>query len=119
MAAAALLALPFCQACAGGGEVNGLPCRECGESGRLRPARRRWRLRRPSLGPLADVAGWSVGTVLSLAGLLPLVPGVGGAVMVSLGAGEVAGRVFGHGLALWVGLAVGGVFALVLDRRIP
>lgn len=118
MAAAALLALPFCPGCAGGTEVNGLSCQECKGSGRAGGAvRRRWRgLKRPSLGPLADVAGWSVGTVLSL---LPLVPGVGGAAMVSVAAGELAGHVFGHGLTPWAGLAVGGVFALALDRRIP
>jgi hypothetical protein len=66
--------------------------------------------------PLPEAAGHAVGRVLSL---LPLLPGIGGAAMVSVGSGEFAGHVFGHGLAPWVAVAVGGVFALVLDRKIP
>lgn len=70
---------------------------------------------RRAAGPLADVAGWSAGRVLSL---LPTVPGVAGAVMVSLGLGELAGHVFGHGLAPWVGIVVGGAFALWIGSEV-
>ncbi len=71
---------------------------------------------RAAAGPLASAAGWTAGRVLAL---LPLVPGVAGAAMISAGAGEVAGHVFGHGLTPWVAVTLGGVFALLLDRRIP
>lgn len=77
--------------------------------------RRRLRVR-DAAGPLADAAGWTVGRALSL---LPLLPGTAGAAMISVGSGEFAGHVFGHGLAPWVAVTVGGVFALLLDRRIP
>lgn len=66
--------------------------------------------------PLPEAAGHVVGFALAL---LPLLPGVGGAAMISVGSGEFAGHVFGHGLAPWVAVAVGGVFALLLDRKIP
>lgn len=78
--------------------------------------RRRLRPAGAAAGPLADAAGWTAGRVLAL---LPLVPGVGGAAMISVCAGEFAGHVFGHGLTPWVAGLVGGVFALLLDRRIP
>lgn len=80
------------------------------------PALRRRLRPRDAAGQLADAAGWTVGRALSL---LPLLPGVGGAAMISAGSGEFAGHVFGHGLAPWVAVTVGGVFALLLDRRIP
>jgi hypothetical protein len=81
------------------------------------PAPLRRRLRdRLAPTPLPEAAGHAVGRVLSL---LPLLPGIGGAAMVSVGSGELAGHVFGHGLAPWVALGVGGVFALLLDRKIP
>lgn len=60
-------------------------------------------------------AGWVAGKALRVA---PTVPGVAGAALVSLGAGEVTGHVFGHGLAPWVAAVAGGVFLLLLDRRI-
>jgi hypothetical protein len=41
-----------------------------------------------------------------------MLPGLAGAALVSLGAGMVAGHVFGHGLALWVALALSGGFLL-------
>lgn len=66
-------------------------------------------------GMLASAAGWVTGRVLAS---LPAVPGVGGAAAVSVGLGELAGHVFGHGLTPWVAITVGGVFALVLDRQI-
>jgi len=69
----------------------------------------------PVTGAAVTVAGFVTGLLLLAA---PKVPGVAGAAAVSLSAGEFAGHVFGHGLTPWVGLAVGGVFALLLDRRI-
>jgi hypothetical protein len=66
--------------------------------------------------PLPEAAGWVLGRALSL---LPLLPGIAGAAMISVGSGEFAGHVFGRGLAPWVALGVGGVFALLLDRKIP
>ena len=80
------------------------------------PALRRRLRAREVAGPLADAAGWTAGRLLSL---LPLVPGIGGAAVISVCTGELAGHVFGHGLAPWVAGLVGGVFALLLDRRIP
>lgn len=80
------------------------------------PLRIRRRLRTSGAAiAITEGAGTVLGRILSL---VPLVPGVGGAAMVSVGAGEFAGHVFGHGLAPWVALAVGGMFALLLDRRI-
>lgn len=66
-------------------------------------------------GSVADAAGHATGRFLAS---LPLVPGIAGAAMISLGAGELAGHLFGRGLTPWVALMVGGVFALLLDRRI-
>jgi hypothetical protein len=80
------------------------------------PALRRRLRASAAVGGATDAAGKSVGRVLSL---LPLLPGLGGAAMISLGAGEFAGHVFGHGLVPWVALLAAGVFALLLDRRIP
>lgn len=64
---------------------------------------------------VAEVAGKVAGRVLSV---LPTVPGLGGAAMVSVCAGGLAGHVFGHGLSPWVGGLTGGVFLLLLDRRL-
>lgn len=81
------------------------------------PVRLRRHLRADGVaGALAAGFGHVTGRVLAA---LPAVPGLAGAVMISLAAGEFAGHVFGHGLAPWVGIGVGGVFALVLDRKIP
>lgn len=68
------------------------------------------------LGAVATAAGWVSGRVLRVA---PSLPGVAGAAGVSAGAGFLASHIWGHGLAPWVGLTVGGVFALALDRRLP
>lgn len=68
-----------------------------------------------TVGVLASAAGWVTGRILAS---LPAVPGVGGAAAVSLGLGELAGHVFGHGLTPWVAITAGGLFALLLDRRI-
>jgi len=64
---------------------------------------------------LVTAAGTVTGRVLRV---VPSVPGVAGAVGVSAGAGEVIGHTAGHGLAPWVAIMVGGVFALMLDRRL-
>ena len=57
----------------------------------------------------ATIAGTLVRVLRPLGRVLP---GVAGAAAVAVGLGQVAGHVFGHGLALWAGLAVGGGFAL-------
>ena len=80
------------------------------------PARLRRHLRADgAAGVLASAAGRVAGRVLAVR---HLVPGVGGALMVSVGAGGFAGHVFGHGLTPWVAVTAGGMFALALDRRI-
>lgn len=79
----------------------------------------RLRTRLPSFaglaGVLADAAGTVTGTFLRLK---RLVPGLAGGAGLSVGLGEGAGHVFGHGLTPWVALTVAGVFALALDRRL-
>lgn len=40
------------------------------------------------------------------------VAGVAGAAAIALGAGELAGHVFGHGIAPWATLLVAGVFSM-------
>ena len=64
---------------------------------------------------LAAAAGHVSGRVLSVR---RVVPGLAGAAMVSVGAGELTGHIFGRGLAPWAAIAVGGVFALLLDRQL-
>jgi hypothetical protein len=66
-------------------------------------------------GGLATAAGRVTGRALRLR---RTVPGVAGAAAVSVCAGGLAGHVFGHGLSPWVGGLVGGVFLLLLDRRL-
>ena len=66
-------------------------------------------------GRAAEVAGKLTGRALQLR---RTVPGVAGAAAVSVCTGGLAGHVFGHGLTPWVGGVVGGVFLLVLDRRL-
>lgn len=67
-------------------------------------------------GKTAEVAGWVTGRSLMATRALP---GIAGAAAVSVGTGELASHVFGHGLAPWVALLAAGVFALALDKRIP
>lgn len=76
--------------------------------------RRDWR--NAVLGGLAVAAGKLAGHALRVR---RTVPGVAGAAAVSVCAGGLAGHVFGHGLAPWTGGLVGGVFLLLLDRRLP
>ena len=45
-------------------------------------------------------------------------PGVAGAVMLAVAAGELASHVWHRGLGPWVGLAVAGVFALWFGAEI-
>lgn len=66
-------------------------------------------------GRTADVSGYLTGRALAVR---RLVPGVAGAALLSVAAGEIAGHVFGHGLTPWVASALGAVFLLVLDRRL-
>lgn len=109
------LALLPCPGCAGGGEVNGLTCRDCGGSKRAAVKRRRWTWRR-LLDRAAAPAGAAVGTVL---GWSRTVPGVGGAAAFTFGVSVVAHSAW-HWLPLYgVALVIGGVFALALDRKIP
>lgn len=119
MAAAALslASLPPCLSCAGGGEINGLPCRECGGSSRAGVLRRSWRDRLVSLADKASApVGNAVGTALRWSMSLP---GLAGAAGVSYGVAAVA-----HGLVPRIpevpaAVLVAAVFALALDRRMP
>jgi hypothetical protein len=114
-AAATSLALPPCPGCAGGREINGVPCRDCGGTGRQRAALRlRGHLRalgrRGALavaGPAGTLVRWSAS-----------VPGVAGAAGVTIGAAMIVHGVFGQVPELGAALAVGGVFGLLMDRRI-
>lgn len=115
MAAVSLpIALPPCPGCAGGGEVNGLPCRECkgsGRAGRL-PRSLRLRARLAGLtGSAATAAGTAVRWSMTLPGLL-------GAAGVSYGLAAVVHGVFGQVPELAVAVLAAGVFALALDRRL-
>ena len=47
-----------------------------------------------------------------------VLPGLAGAVALSVAVGEIAGHVFGHGLTPWVTLLIAGGFLLRLDGRI-
>ena len=109
MASAALrvpLALPPCPGCAGGGEVNGVPCRSCDGKGRAgRRVRLPWRMTgRKALLAAAGAAGTAVGWSR-------LAPSLAGAAMVSLGASMVylpAGVILGGGFLLWIGTELQG-----------
>lgn len=100
------LTLPPCSDCAGGGEVNGIPCRGCGGKGRAgMRVRVPWRMagRRIALAA-AGVAGTAVGWSR-------LAPSLAGAAMVSLGASMVytpAGVVIGGAFLLWIGTELQG-----------
>ena len=108
------LSLPPCPGCAGGGEVNGLPCRECGGKGRqaARLARVRWRAlsRRWSLA-----AAGAAGTLVRWTGA---VPGVAGAAGVTIGAAMIIHGVFPRVPELGVAALVAGTFGLLADRRL-
>lgn len=101
-----------CVDCAGGGEINGLPCRGCGGKGRqparVRAAARMWK----------TVHGWSLGAAGFAGSLVRGMPGIGGAAVFSVCTGGIAGHVFGHGLGPWVAGLVASVFALQIDRRL-
>lgn len=114
-AAAASLALPPCAGCAGGREVNGLPCRDCGGTGR------------EGAGPRMPVAWRKLAHSWSLAGASAAgtlvrwsasVPGVAGAAGVTIGVAMIVHGVFHQVPPLGAALAVGGVFGLLADRRL-
>jgi hypothetical protein len=108
------LAAPPCPGCAGGGEVNGLDCRECGGRGRVRgKVRREWRLLLRSRPVLAAAA--AAGTVV---GWSRTVPGVGGAAAVTYGVAVTVHGVFRQVPALGVAALVAGAFGLLADRRL-
>jgi hypothetical protein len=103
---------PACPGCAGGGEVNGVPCLDCGGSKRAPRARPEWRKR---LHRWADRAATPAGTVVRWSMSLP---GIAGAAAVSYGVAAVVHGVFGQVPELGVGLLVAGVFGLVADRQL-
>lgn len=47
-----------------------------------------------------------------------LLPGLAGAVLASVGAGQVAGHVFGRGLAPWVGCVVAAGFLVRIGAEV-
>jgi hypothetical protein len=112
--AAVALAAPPCPGCAGGGEVNGLTCRECDGSRRL-TSRRRRRWRFPSPLKVADTLATPVGTLVRWSASLPGLAGAGG---VSYGCAAVVHSVFGQVPLVAVAVLTAGVFALALDRRL-
>jgi len=78
---------------------------------------------RPDRPPLKIRAAKWAGTVLRVgrrpvATLGRMLPGVAGAAAIAVGSGELAGHVFGRGLALWVGLVVGGVFLVRIGAEV-
>jgi len=113
-----MLALPPCPGCAGGGEVNGLPCRECEGSSRLR-APSRFRGLRARLLRLADrastPAGNAVGTALRWSAVLPA---LGGAAGMSYGLAAIVHSLVHRVPEVPAAVLVASVFLLVLDRRL-
>lgn len=110
-------ALPPCPGCAGGGQINGVECRDC--RGTTRRAGRQardwlpeWRglPRRAALaaaGPAGTAVRWC----------RPL-PGIGGAAGVSWGLAMIVHGVFGQVPELGVAAAAAGAFGLMLDRKL-
>jgi len=115
-AVAAPLLLPACAGCAGGGEINGLPCRDCGGTGRQR-AQRRLPGSLRALGRRWSLAGaFAAGTLVRWSAS---VPGVAGAAGVTIGAAMIVHGVFHQVPELGVMAAAGGVFGLLADRQLP
>lgn len=108
---------PPCPGCAGGGEVNGLECRECQGSTRAgRPPRRR--LRSLLLGLLdaaATPAGAVVGTALKWSMTLPGLLGAAGA---SYSLAAIVHSLVHQVPELPAALLVASAFALRLDRQL-
>jgi hypothetical protein len=98
-----------CADCAGGGEINGLPCRSCKGQRRTvaRPRRflRGWGL--AAAGAAGTVVRWSRS-----------VPGVAGAAGVTIGAAMITHAIWSQIPLLAAALVVGGVFGLLMDRQI-
>jgi hypothetical protein len=108
------LAAPPCPGCRGGGEVNGVECRDCGGSSRAGVRIRRWGLRKLA-HKLATPAGRRVGVALNWS---KTVPGIGGAAALTFGV-----SVIGHAIWHWVpayavAAILAGTFGLLIDRRL-
>ena len=111
----ATLRLPACPGCAGGGEINGVPCRDCGGTTRQRAARR-LPVRLRALGHSWSLAGAEVaGTLVRWSAS---VPGVAGAAGVTLGVAMIVHGVFHQVPELGVMAAAGGLFGLLADRQL-
>jgi hypothetical protein len=100
---------PACADCAGGGEINGLPCRSC------KGARRAVARPRRLLHGWGLAAASAAGTVVRWS---RSVPGIAGAAGVTIGAAMIT-----HSIWHWIpllapALAVGGVFGLLMDRQL-
>jgi hypothetical protein len=67
---------------------------------------------------MVTAARWAGTAVRLTRPLFRSVPGILGAAAVSLGAGELAGHIFGRGLAPWAALTVAGGFALWIGAAI-
>ena len=117
--AAPLPRLLPCPGCAGGGELNGLPCRECGGKGRQVPRPRLPASWRKVLHGWADAAARPAGVVVGRAlRWSAAVPGVAGAAAVSIGAAMIVHGVFHQVPGVGVAAAVGGLFCLLMDRNL-
>lgn len=66
--------------------------------------------------PLRIRAAFWAGTLIRV--LRQVLPGLAGAAALSVGAGELAGHVFGRGLSPWVALVIAGLFALWFGAEI-
>jgi hypothetical protein len=107
------LALPACPGCAGGGEVNGLTCRECGGSTRAGGRRRRaWRSL--ARGPLL----WAAGVAGAVVGWSRTLPGIAGAGGVTAGTAVIVHSAWHWVPAYAVAALVAGAFGLMMDRRL-
>jgi hypothetical protein len=99
-----------CADCAGGGEINGLPCRSCKDQRRAplgRPRRVLHGLGLAAAGAAGTVVRWSRS-----------VPGVAGAAGVTIGAAMITHAIWSQIPLLAAALVVGGVFGLLMDRQI-
>lgn len=106
----AAVTAPACDDCAGGGEINGLPCRSC-------KGQRRTGLPRPRrlLHGWGLAAAAAAGTVVRWS---RSVPGVAGAAGVTIGAAMITHAVWPRIPLLAAALAVGGAFGLLADRQL-
>lgn len=63
-------------------------------------------------------AHWAGTAVRVLRPLGRVLPGLLGAALVAVGAGQVAGHIWHRGLAWWVAAVTGGAFLLLIGREI-